>query len=96
MTRGDGVGKLNEWQRDEGWNCYLSRYGMTAHVERRKDGGWWFEVCTAAGDTRLYATTENQESIPLATRKVARIAAETVMEALVAYRARAALSHNGG
>jgi len=78
---------MSEWRGDLDDDCFLERYGMNAHVERMDKGHWWFAVSkdTPNGPGRfvdLYNTADNLEVVKLTTGKMARAAAECVLELL--------------
>lgn len=75
---------MSEWQGDLDDDCTLQRYGFNAHVESMDRGVWWF--CVGRGDwpdyVELYNTAENLSVVRLTTGKMARAAAECVIELL--------------
>lgn len=75
---------MSDWQGDLNDDCFLQRYGMFAHVEQMDRGVWWFAVSagSALGSAELYNTADNFTSVRLTTGKMARAAAECVMEVL--------------
>jgi len=75
---------VSDWTGDLEDDCHLERYGMSAHVECMDRGWWWFAV--GRGEfpnyVELYNTADNEAVIKLTTGKMARAAAECVMEVL--------------
>ncbi|MBU8921807.1 MAG: hypothetical protein KOO63_08305 [Bacteroidales bacterium] len=73
---------MNEWTGDLHDDCYLERYGYSAHVECMAKGVWWFAVDkgTWPESKLLYNTADNQTAVALTTGKMARAAAECVIE----------------
>jgi hypothetical protein len=75
---------VSEWTGDPNDDCALSRYGLTAHVECMDRGHWWF--CIYRGkwpdEVQIYNTADNLAVVKLTTGKMARAAAECVMELL--------------
>lgn len=69
-----------EWKGDLDDDCSLERYGMTAHVECMDRGCWWFGIYR--GGECLFNKGDAETYIALTTGKMARAAAECVMEAL--------------
>lgn len=87
LVAADGawVGDLND-------DCWLERYGMAAHVEKMDTNHWWFNVTRKWPDGRpgyddIFNMADQQTHVPLTTGKMARRAAECVMEAIAAIRA---------
>lgn len=75
------------WVGDLDDDCTLSRYGMTAHVEKMDRNCWWFNVTTpkrdgSPGYNDLFNTADNATHVPLRSGKVARRAAECALELL--------------
>lgn len=70
----------SEWRGDLNDDCFLDRYGLSAHVECMARGVWWF--CIDYGTEQIYNTADNETAVMLTTGKMARAAAECVMEAL--------------
>jgi hypothetical protein len=79
---------MSAWIGDLDDDCWLSRYGMNAHVEKMDRNIWWFSVGRTemvgqwAKHVELYNSANMQTSIRLLTGKQARAAAEHVMELL--------------
>ena len=75
---------MGDWTGDLDDDCALERYGMAAHVECLDRGQWW--VCIGRGEfpnyVELYNTADNATVVRLTTGKMARAAAECVMEAV--------------
>jgi hypothetical protein len=69
-----------DWQGDLSDDCTLERYGMTAHAECMDHAEWWFGIWR--GDDAVFNFGDRMASIRLTTGKMARAAAECVMEAL--------------
>lgn len=73
------------WRGDLDDDCTLERYGMLAHVECMDRGSWWFAICLRDDPhCDLYNTGDNETHVRLTTGKMARAAAECVMECLAA------------
>ena len=75
---------VSDWTGDLEDDCTLRRYGMLAHVECMDRGWWWFAVGRGKFPdyVELYNTADNETVVRLTTGKMARAAAECVMEAL--------------
>jgi hypothetical protein len=73
---------MSKWQGDLDDDCTLHRYGLLAHVENLDRGVWWFSVSRGEfpNYVELYNTAENLTPVRLTTGKMARAAAECVME----------------
>lgn len=91
QQQGNGTGDRETvdsgWRGDLDDDCYLERYGMMAHVECMGRGYWWFAVSkdTPNGPGKfidLYNTADNLVVVKLTTGKMARAAAECVLELL--------------
>lgn len=76
---------MSEWQGDLNDDCWLERYGMLAHVEQLDKDWWWFSVSAGrgAGSPELFNTSNMHFPARLTTGKMARAAAECVMETLM-------------
>ena len=72
------------WDGDLQDDCHLDRYGYHAHVECMGRGVWWFAVDKGKwpNATQIYNTADNETAVMLTTGKMARAAAECVIEAL--------------
>lgn len=70
----------SDWKGDLDDDCTLERYGMIAHVECMDRGVWWFGI--SRGKDELYNTSDNETHVSLTTGRMARAAAECVMEVL--------------
>jgi len=76
MAESDWKGNLND-------DCTLERYGMLAHVEELDRNVWWFAVSAAGGNgDMLYNMADAKAQVRLTTAKMARAAAECVLEVL--------------
>lgn len=74
-----------KWAGDLDDDCSLERYGMLAHVEKLDRFYWWFaisELPNAPGSRQLFNKSDSLANIKLTTGKMARAAAECVMESL--------------
>jgi hypothetical protein len=69
---------MNEWTGDLKDDCHLDRYGYSAAVECMGRGDWWFAIYK--GRKQIYNTADNHFSILLSTGKMARAAAECMLE----------------
>lgn len=71
-----------DWTGDLDDDCTLRRYGMLAHVECLDRGWWWFAIYRGEwpDEVSLYNAADNEAVIRLTTGKMARAAAECVME----------------
>jgi hypothetical protein len=75
---------VSDWQGDLDDDCTLIRYGMMAHVEQMGRGRWWFAVYSHEGRMGcgdIYNTASNHTYVKLTTGKMARAAAECILEA---------------
>lgn len=80
---------MSKWTGDMEDDCCLLRYGMMAHAEKMTRGFWWFAVYSDGGkigSDDLYNTAENLIHVSLTTGKMARAAAECVVELLHSQR----------
>jgi len=77
---------MSKWTGDLKDDCFLSRYGYSAHVENMWKRHWWFAVGRGKFPNyeELYNTSNNKTAIVLTTGKMARAAAECVIELLAA------------
>jgi hypothetical protein len=75
---------MTDWTGDLDDDCTLERYGMHAHVECMHRGCWWFGVYRGEwpNETELCNTSDFDTPVRLTTGKMARAAAECVMEIL--------------
>jgi hypothetical protein len=75
---------MSEWTGDLKDDCHLWRYEYRAHVECMGRGEWWFEVGkgTFPDYESLYNTADNETAVNLTTGKMARAAAECIIEYL--------------
>lgn len=74
----------HDWTGDLDDDCHLERYGLHAHVEQMDRGIWWFAVGRGEFPTyeELYNHADMDTAIQLTTGKMARAAAECVIELL--------------
>ena len=73
---------MSNWTGDLNDDCFLERYGFHAHVECMSRGVWWFavEIGTWPDSEQIFNTSDNETAIKLTTGKMARAAAECVIE----------------
>ena len=79
------MSKMHEdWTGDLNDDCYLNRYGMTAHVECMDRGIWWFAIGKGRFPNyqELYNSSDANTKLWITTGKMARTAAECCMELL--------------
>ena len=70
-----------KWTGDLNDDCHLERYGLSAHVECMDKNHWWFGIYH--GKNQVYNTADNRAVVNLTTGKMARAAAECVMEYII-------------